>query len=106
METAFRTVAEKKGLCIIAGNLPVGETISINPFDLIKGRRIVGTWGGETKPDRDIPRYVQWYQEKRLKIDALASQVYSFFDINQTIEDFHAGRVVRALLSMGKGGNA
>lgn len=57
MEAAFRSVRDSGGLCVLAGNLPHGEQISINPFDLIRGKRIVGTWGGETRPDDDLPRY-------------------------------------------------
>jgi S-(hydroxymethyl)glutathione dehydrogenase/alcohol dehydrogenase len=40
---------------VLAGNLPAGEGVSLDPFDLIKGKRSPGTWGGETQPDRDIP---------------------------------------------------
>jgi S-(hydroxymethyl)glutathione dehydrogenase/alcohol dehydrogenase len=54
MEVAFKAVKDKGGLCILAGNLPTGQNISIDPFDLIKGKRIIGTWGGETDPDKDI----------------------------------------------------
>ena len=34
METAYKSVKDKGGLCILAGNLPKGEQISIDPFDL------------------------------------------------------------------------
>ena len=56
METALQSVRNGGGICIIAGNLPNGEKISIDPMDLIGGKNIMGTWGGETKPDEDIPK--------------------------------------------------
>ena len=44
METAFLSVCENGGLCVLAGNLPHGERISLDPSDLTrKGKRIVGT---------------------------------------------------------------
>lgn len=43
METAFKAVRDKGGLCVPTGNLPQGERISQDPFDLIKGKRITGT---------------------------------------------------------------
>jgi len=46
METAFQAVHDNGGLCVLAGNLPHGERISLDPFDLIRGKLIVGTWGG------------------------------------------------------------
>ena len=39
MEQAFRVVRETGGLCVLAGNLPAGDLISIDPFSLIKGKR-------------------------------------------------------------------
>lgn len=102
MELAFRSVRENGGVCVIAGNLAHGETISIDPFDLIKGRRIVGTWGGETMPDRDIPRYVEWIRKRELDMDALDVQIYPLQDINRSLADLAAGRIMRALIDMNK----
>ena len=98
MEIAFRSVRDMGGLCVLAGNLPVGEQILIDPFDLIKGKRIVGTWGGETKPDRDIPLYVDLYLKGRLKLENLITHCYSLEDINTAIEDLKSGKVGRALI--------
>ena len=39
----------------------MGEKISLDPFDFIKGKNIKGTWGGEAVPDRDFPKYAQMY---------------------------------------------
>src|SRR3989338_6624930 len=57
METAFASL-KYPGTLVIAGNLSRDERISLHPFELIKGKRIVGTWGGETVPQKDFPRYV------------------------------------------------
>ena len=72
MEAAFQVVRDGSDLCILAGNLPHGERISLDPFDLIKGKRIIGTWGGETQPDRDIPIYLDLYLAGKLKLDPLS----------------------------------
>jgi S-(hydroxymethyl)glutathione dehydrogenase/alcohol dehydrogenase len=100
MEMAFRVVRDMGGLCVLAGNLPQGEQISIDPFDLIKGKRIVGTWGGETKPDRDIPLYVDLYIKGRLKLENLITHCYSLEEINTAIEDLKSGKIGRALIDM------
>ncbi|MBI4317885.1 MAG: zinc-binding dehydrogenase [Chloroflexi bacterium] len=100
METAFRAVRDGGGLCVLAGNLPSGQVIEIDPFDLIKGKRIVGTWGGETNPDRDIPLYVDLYLAGRLKLDSLITHQYHLEAINSALEDLEDGNVGRALISM------
>lgn len=99
MEMAFESVKAPGGLCVLAGNLPHGEKISINPFDLIRGKRMVGTWGGETDPDRDIPLYVKKFLDKTLNLNPLISQEYPLDQINQAMQDIREGRVLRALLT-------
>jgi S-(hydroxymethyl)glutathione dehydrogenase/alcohol dehydrogenase len=100
MELAFQAVRDSGGLCVLAGNLPHGERICLDPFDLIRGKRIVGTWGGETQPDRDIPLYVDLYLSGELGALETMAQVYSLDDVNRAIEDLGAGRVIRPLISM------
>ena len=100
METAFQAVRDNGGLCVLAGNLPHGERISLDPFDLIRGKRIVGTWGGETQPDRDIPLYVDSYLSGKLSLDGLITHAYSLDTINQALEDLEHGKVGRALVDM------
>ncbi len=100
METAFQAVRDNGGLCMLAGNLPQGECISLDPFDLIKGKRIAGTWGGESQPERDIPMFVDLYLSGKLKLDRLVTHSYSLDDINEALEDFEKGRIGRALIDM------
>lgn len=100
MEKAFQSVRDKGGLCVIAGNLPQGEQISINPFDLIKGKRIIGTWGGETQPDRDIPMYVDLFLSERLNLKKLISHTYDLKEINEVLDVLEKGKMGRILIDM------
>lgn len=104
MEEAFRSVRDQGGLCVLAGNLPQGEMISIDPFDLIKGKRIIGTWGGETNPDKDIPVYLDWYREQKLELGDLVAKTYALSEINQALEDLEAGELKRGLINMDSDG--
>lgn len=105
METAFRAVRDGGGLCVLAGNLPHGKRISIDPFGLIRGKRIVGSWSGESLPDRDIPRYVRLYLDGQLMLDSLITHEYPLRDINQALEDLEQGRLARAVVNMKDAGN-
>ena len=100
MEAAFRSVRDKGGLCVLAGNLSHGEKIELDPFDLIKGKRILGTWGGETRPDEDFPRYVESYKAGRLKLSGLVTHEYTLEAINRAFTDLEEGRVGRALINV------
>lgn len=100
METAFRAVRTGGGRCVIAGNLAHGETMSIDPLDLIKGKQLAGTWGGETQPDRDIPRYAELFLQGSFPMDKLITHEYAFGNINQALDDLENGLVGRALIAM------
>ena len=101
METAFQSVRYGGGTCILAGNLPYEDKISLDPMELIRGKKIVGTWGGETKPDEDIPKYVDWYLSGRIKLSELITDVYQLIDINLVFDDLGNGKVLRALIELG-----
>lgn len=100
METAFKATRKNGGICILAGNLPLGQDISINPFDLIQGKKIIGTWGGETQIDQDIPLYVNLYLSGKLNLSDLITHEYSLCQINNALLDLEDGKVGRALIKM------
>lgn len=103
MEMAFESARIKGGKCIVAGNLPDGEMISINPMELIKGKQIVGTWGGETNPDIDIPKYVDLYLSGKMKLGKIITQEYKLQSISKAFDDFEKGKVLgRALIDMNR----
>ncbi|MBN1850750.1 MAG: zinc-binding dehydrogenase [Deltaproteobacteria bacterium] len=100
MEAAFKATRKNGGICILAGNLPHGEAISINPFDLIQGKKIIGTWGGETRIDQDIPFYVNLYLAGRLHLNDFITHEYTLGQINHALQDLQGGKVGRALIKM------
>ena len=100
MELAFQSIRTGGGLCVLAGNLPAGKTISIDPLDLIKGKRIIGSWGGETQPDRDIPVYLDLYKAGKLKLSPLITQTYKLKEINQALDELEKGMLGRGLIEM------
>ena len=100
METAFKSVRDQGGLCVLAGNLAHTESISLNPFDLIKGKKIIGTWGGETNPDQDIPLWVDLALSGRLNLELLITHEYQLAEINQALDDLEQGKLGRALVNL------
>ena len=65
----------------------------------LKGKKIIGTWSGESCPDRDIRRYVELYLIGKLKIDDLITSRFCLNDINSALEVLKSGRnVIRVLI--------
>ena len=102
IEQAFASVRRGGGLCVFAGHPPSGARISIDPFELICGKRILGSWGGDAKPDRDIPLMIQWHGEGKLPIEKLITHRYRLEDINQAFSDLENRLVGRAILELGE----
>lgn len=100
IEQAFACAAYNRGECIIAGNPAFGERIQIDPFDLIKGRKIRGTWGGDTVPDRDIPLFAKMCIEGRWDIKRLVSHSFELSEVNEAFHALERGDVSRAIVKM------
>ncbi len=99
-ESAFKAVRDGGGLCVLAGNVPHGVQISLDPFDLIRGKRIVGSWGGETEPDRDLPLYAGFLKSGDLQVDQLITDVFTLDKINEALGELECGNVGRVLIEM------
>jgi S-(hydroxymethyl)glutathione dehydrogenase/alcohol dehydrogenase len=99
MESAM-SIIKNTGKVVIAGNPKQGSKISLDPYDLIKGKKIVGTWGGATNPDIDISYYEQLINENKLKVDCLISKIYSLEQINEAIDDLSKGKIIRGLIKL------
>ncbi|HSX37763.1 MAG TPA: zinc-binding dehydrogenase [Chlamydiales bacterium] len=99
MELAFHSLKASKSLCVIAGNAPKGQLIQIDPFDLIRGRRIIGTWGGASSIDRDIPHYVSLFQNKSLPLAELISHQVELSKINELMKLLELGKISRGIIT-------
>lgn len=85
METAVRVAKSKGGRVIFVGNLEAGKKISIDPFALIEGRWLGGSWGGGIDPDADIPRIVRLVEQGALNHRLLSGRKFSLEQINEAI---------------------
>jgi S-(hydroxymethyl)glutathione dehydrogenase/alcohol dehydrogenase len=72
----------------------------LDPFDLIRGKRIVGTWGGESQMDRDVPVYTAMFLQETLPLESMITHEYRLADINHALEALEEGGVGRALIDM------
>ena len=97
MQDGFASTRSFGGQYLIAGNAPHGEKMALDPFDLIAGKSISGSWGGSSDPDKDVPRFAEMYRDGTLKLDALITQRLPLDRINEAfslMETGHAGRII------------
>jgi len=100
IELAFDSVRRGGGVCVFASHPAHGTRISIDPFELICGKEIRGSWGGSCNPDRDIPMFAKLYLDGRLPLEKLLSHRYRLDQINEALDDMEQHRVVRPLIEI------
>lgn len=104
MAQALSCVRSQGGAAVIVGNVPYGEQLVLDPRQLNQGKRLLGTWGGDSVPDRDYPRYGELIVSGRLNLQPLLSTPYALEAINQALDDLEAARVARPLIDMAANG--
>ena len=98
-QTAYDSTSNT-GTTIFAGVPDHRDRISIDSFPLHFGRRLIGSHGGDTRPDVDIPRYLQLYGLGKLKLDEQISHRFPLAQINRAIDMVKGGQAGRCLISM------
>lgn len=104
MGQALEVVRSQGGAAVIVGNAPFGARLVIDPKQLNQGKRLVGTWGGDARPDDDFPRYCQWLLSGELSLAPLLENIYPLSAVNQALDDLETQRAVRPLLDMRRTG--
>ena len=100
IEQAFEAVRRSGGLCVFASHPAHGDRISLDPYELICGKRILGTWGGQCDPDRDIPRLADLYRRGELPLERLLGKRYRLDEINLALDDLERRAVCRPLIEI------
>lgn len=99
MEAAFECVRPSGGHCVLAGNLPKSQKIQIDPFELIKGKKITGTWGGGARIDQDIPRYIDLFLKDQNRLLPLISHEVRLGQINELMDSLNQGLIARGMIA-------
>jgi len=100
IEQAFSAVKLNGGISVFASHPKFGNKIKLDPFELISGKKILGSWGGSAKPDHDIPHFCKLYKQGKFPIDQLITKIYKLKDINDAISDLASGKVMRPIIKI------
>ncbi len=74
---------------------------------LLLGKKLIGSHGGEARPEVDIPRYLRLWRAGKLKLEQLATEEYPLAGINTAIERMRSGALAgRARIDCGAGAEA
>jgi len=101
IETAYKLTGAR-GRTVLVGVPPKNSAASIYTLPLHFEKRILGSHGGESLPDIDIPRYVKLAEAGKLNLSTVIGKTYSLTEINQAITDMTTGAVAgRVMIKVG-----
>ena len=99
IEKSFNLI-NNKGLCIFCSHPEFKKKIKLKPLDLISGKKIVGSWGGNTNPDKDIALYNDLLLKIKVNLNNFFNKFYTLTNINKAIDDFKTGKVLRPIIQI------
>lgn len=87
------------GVSVVVGVAQAGKEISTRPFQLVTGRKWMGTAFGGYKSGIDVPKLVTKYQEGGTKLDKYVTHRMKFEEINDAFELMKQGKCLRVVLT-------
>lgn len=100
MDQAVNATRQQGGRAVVIGNAKHGAALSINPGVFNQGKSLLGTWGGDSFPDRDYGRFGRLLGSNRFPVRDLLSKPYSLAQADQALQDLADGKVGRPLIDM------
>ena len=96
-EQAFRML-RTSGVATIIGMVPEGQTIEVDAADLLKDKRLQGSNMGSNHFRVDMPRFVEFYLDGKLKLDDMISRRIELEQINEAFEEMKRGEIARSVI--------
>lgn len=92
----------RRGGTTVTAALPhPSQKIQISPTRLVgEERSLLGSYLGSCIPSRDIPAYIQLYQNGRLPVDKLLTHTLKLEQINEGFERLANGEAIRQVISL------
>jgi S-(hydroxymethyl)glutathione dehydrogenase / alcohol dehydrogenase len=100
MEQAVNATRQQGGRAVVIGNARHGTMLSLNPAVFNQGKSLMGTWGGDSVPDRDYGRFARLLGAGRFPVRDLLSKPYALEQADQALQDLASGKIGRPLIDM------
>ena len=97
IETGFAFMKDS-GTLVFASHPEAGTKIALDPHDLIKGKKIFGTWGGDLNPDIDMERLGEYIRKSGVNLDLLIGETFTIDEVNEGLTYLDSGKPGRPLL--------
>jgi S-(hydroxymethyl)glutathione dehydrogenase/alcohol dehydrogenase len=109
-EDAFEAIGLKKaaeqafeclrpgGTATVIGMIPVGQKVELDGPAFLREKKIQGCSMGSNRFKVDMPKYVDFYLQGRLRLDEMITRRGRLEDVNEAFRAMKAGEVARTVL--------
>jgi len=99
IENGFK-ILRSNGKMIFASHPSKGTKIKLDPFDLIQGKKIFGSWGGDFDYEKNCLKIFRIFRGIENFDKIFEQKLYYFNEINSAIKDLKNGKVLRPIIKL------
>jgi S-(hydroxymethyl)glutathione dehydrogenase/alcohol dehydrogenase len=100
MALAMQATRMQGGRAVVVGNASHGSTVAVDAATFNQGKSLLGTWGGDSDPDRDFPRFGRLLGAGRFPVRDLLSKPYKLSEATDALRALAEGATGRPLIDM------
>ncbi|CAG2118886.1 unnamed protein product [Medioppia subpectinata] len=101
IKSAFESL-NRWGVCVVVGLPPRGTDVPINPWLLLTGQKLTGSFYGGYKPREGIKYLMDKYMSGQLDLDLFVTNKLKLQDINRGFDLMRKGETIRTVIVFDK----
>ena len=86
------------GTATIIGMIAPGEMVAMHGADFVMEKKIQGCMMGSNRFRIDMPRFVDFYLQGKLRLDDLISRRIGLGEVNQALQELETGELARSIV--------
>jgi S-(hydroxymethyl)glutathione dehydrogenase/alcohol dehydrogenase len=98
MRQALECCHKGWGVSVVIGVAASGVELATRPFQLVTGRVWMGSAFGGVRGRTELPKYVDWYMDGKIELDALVTHRMPLEDVNRAFDLMHEGESIRSVV--------
>lgn len=99
IEMAYACV-RRRGMAVVVGAAAREDRVTLPAASFLSEKILKGSAYGSSRPRVDLPRLIDLYVKKKLKLDELVTHTYSLDEVNEAMTALEKGEVVRSVIVM------
>lgn len=99
IEMAYACV-RRRGMAVVVGAAAREDRVTLPAASFLGEKILKGSAYGSSRPRADLPRLIDLYLKKKLKLDELVTRTYRLDQVNEAMTALEKGEVIRSVVVM------